>query len=602
MSELVRHQLIIVAVAAIVLFTNLGGPRLWDRDEPRNAGCAAEMLDRNDWVVPVFNGELRTHKPILLYWLMMTSYALFGVNEFSARFWSAALGVATVLMTYHLGRRWFDAKAGFWAALTLAPALMFGVAARAATPDAVLIFCSTLAIFTYGMLCGPLVERGEYAIRWRHALVIYAAMGLAILAKGPVGLVLPTAVIGMFLLIMRQPTLALPAQGWQANLLKLLRPFAPLHFLRTCWSMRPLTAIGVSLAIALPWYLWVHYRTEGAWTLGFFLEHNLGRATEAMEGHRGNVLFYPAAIAVGFFPWSVFLAPMLIDTVQQMRQRRPWLIGYIFAACWVGVYVALFSLAKTKLPSYITPCYPGMALLMGAFMSRVARHEFAVPTVWLRVATGVSAVVGVVLLVALPVAAYYFLPGEEWLGVLGLAPLAAGILGWIFVSQQNYRRLTNTYAVAAVAFSTLLLALVPQRIDAHQHNDQLLAAIEEHSDHPQVGHFRHLEPTWVFYGGRPLVTVTTADDAEPLNREVTPVPGSRQWQKQPKHLLGEFLAVSPDRFIITTREAWESAKAAAPANIEILAEVPYFLRRHQLIVVGHRQEGVSTADRGRLNR
>src|SRR5690606_33065513 len=105
-----------------------------------------------------------------------------------------------------------------------------------------------------------------------------------------------------------------------------------------------------------------------------------------------------------------------------------------------------------------------------------------------------TTVVGIGLLVALPVAAHLFLPGEEWLGILGLAPLAAGILGWIFVSQQSYQRLTNTYAVAAVAFSTLLLALVPQRIDAHQHNNELLAAIEAHSHQPEVGHFRHLEP------------------------------------------------------------------------------------------------------------
>ena len=64
----------VAAIAAFVMLTNLGGPRLWDRDEPRNAGCAWEMLARGDWVVPVFNGELRTHKPVLLYWCIMASY------------------------------------------------------------------------------------------------------------------------------------------------------------------------------------------------------------------------------------------------------------------------------------------------------------------------------------------------------------------------------------------------------------------------------------------------------------------------------------------------------------------------------------------------
>ena len=109
-----RHQLLLIVVSATVFLTNLGGPPLMDRDEPRNAGCAAEMAARGDWVVPWFNDELREHKPVLLYWLMMSAYAVFGVNEFAARFWSAALAVGTVLMTYHIGRRLFNPAAACW--------------------------------------------------------------------------------------------------------------------------------------------------------------------------------------------------------------------------------------------------------------------------------------------------------------------------------------------------------------------------------------------------------------------------------------------------------------------------------------------------------
>lgn len=579
-----RHHFIVIAAAALVLFTNLGGPRLWDRDEPRNAGCAAEMLERNDWVVPVFNGELRTHKPVLLYWLMMSAYTVFGVGEFAARFWSATLGLATVLMTYHMARKLFDAQAGLWAALALAPALMFGVAGRAATPDAVLIFCSTLAMFAYVMLCGS-----ETSIRWRHALFIYAAMGLAILAKGPVGLVLPTAVIGMYLLIRRLPAQATEPTGWMRWLVPIARTFDIRHFLRTCWAMRPLTALGVALAVALPWYLWVHYRTEGAWTIGFFLEHNLSRATQSMEGHRGNLLFYPVALAVGFFPWSIFLTPLIIDTVQQLRRRSSWTLGYIFAACWVGVFVVVFSAAKTKLPSYITPCYPGAALLMGAFVSRLAQKQITFSTRWLQLATGVSAVVGVVLIAGLPVVASYVLPGEQWLGGIGIIPLVAGVLGWIYVSRGQFDRLTASYAVAAVAFSTTLLALVPQRVDSHQHNDQLLAAIYQQSSQPQIGHLKHLEPTWVFYGGRSLVNVTTTDDPQKMTPEVVPVDHTGRWDHKSKAIIGEFLGQDADHFVITTRRAWDAAKAEAPANVDVLAEVPYFMKKDTLVVVGRRR-------------
>ena len=116
MISTTRHILLIVIVGVVVLFSNLGGPRLWDRDEPRNAGCTREMLARGDWITPVFDGELRTHKPILLYWFMMTAYALFGVSEFAARFWSAAVAIGTALLTYGIGRRMCSPTVGLWAA------------------------------------------------------------------------------------------------------------------------------------------------------------------------------------------------------------------------------------------------------------------------------------------------------------------------------------------------------------------------------------------------------------------------------------------------------------------------------------------------------
>src|SRR6185436_13240979 len=95
-STITSHLVQVVALAAIVMLTNLGGPRLWDDDEPRNSGCAREMFLRGDWVVPTFNAELRTHKPILLYWCMLVSYHVGGANEFTARLPSALAAIGTV--------------------------------------------------------------------------------------------------------------------------------------------------------------------------------------------------------------------------------------------------------------------------------------------------------------------------------------------------------------------------------------------------------------------------------------------------------------------------------------------------------------------------
>ena len=421
MPRTLRQVTLVAAVASVVLFTNLGGPRLWDRDEPRNAECAAEMHARGDWVTPAMNQELRTHKPVLLYWLIMTAYSVFGVNEFSARFWSAVLAVGTSICTYVIGRRLFGERVGTWAGVIIATVLMFDVAGRVATPDSPLIFFSTLAITIYVLGAFPRDDPSAshhdasrpFFPSWPWAAAMHGVMGIAMLAKGPVGFVLPTAVIGMFLLVMRLPCREVEPtrRGWWYELKRAASCFGPQHFLRTCWSMRPIMALGIALAVALPWYVLVGIRTDGVFLRGFFLEHNLSRATQSMEGHSGSILFYPIAILVGFFPWSILAVPVVLDTIRHGKEKTRWTKGYLLAACWVGVYVGLFSLAATKLPSYVTPCYPALAMLTGCFVDRWTRGVITTSRHWFRVAFGITSLVGVVFLVGVPIVARGFLAG-----------------------------------------------------------------------------------------------------------------------------------------------------------------------------------------------
>ncbi|MCL4205138.1 MAG: glycosyltransferase family 39 protein [Pirellulaceae bacterium] len=567
------HQAIIVLVALVVLFTNLGGTRLWDRDEPRNAGCAAEMLERGDWVVPVFNAELRGHKPVLLYWLMMSAYAVFGVDEFAARFWSAVLAVGTALATYQIGRKLFDPMVGLWAAVILTTSLMFDVAGRAATPDSVLIFFSTLALMIY-VLAGFDARQGYFPRSWAAVAALYGTMGLAVLAKGPVGLVLPTAVIGMFLLIMRLPQLQLipAAAPWWKRPIGLLRPFAPRHFLATCWFMRPITAVLAAGAVALPWYIWVGMRTDGEFLRAFFLEHNLGRAQTAMEGHGGSILFYPAAILIGFFPWSVFMGPTWIEAIVRMKRRSASFPGIVFAMCWIGVYVGLFSLAQTKLPSYVTPCYPALALLTGLFLHRWTTGDSVVSPVWIRLSYATLGVVGLGIAVALPVASHFFLPGEGWLGVIGAIPLLGAVGGLWLIYRQRRQAAALAFTATATVFVTTLFGLVLVRVDRHQQNHLLLDAIAQRSLSPTVASYRTLEPTWVFYGGRPIKPLVEAQAVD------------------------EFLTSGRDRFLITTRKAWEQdLRETLPAQATILAECPLFLKKGKLVLIACATEDVRTA-------
>ncbi|MGM0488248.1 MAG: ArnT family glycosyltransferase [Planctomycetota bacterium] len=600
MTSTLRHIAIVLMVAVVVLFTNLGGSRLWDRDEPRNAGCAVEMLSRGDWVTPVFDDELRTHKPILLYWFMMAAYAIFGVNEFAARFWSALLGVGSACLTYALGRRLFSPRVGLWGAVILVTTLMFDVAARAATPDSLLIFWSTaaLCIYVYGTFAAPdshSPSPGSIRLfpRWPVAVFMYAMMGLAVLAKGPVGLVLPTAVIGMYLLIRRLPSREAARSGvWHRTLetgLRMVRPFAPRHFLTTCWIMRPITAVLVVSAVALPWYVAVGLRTDGEWVRGFLLEHNLGRAAEPMEGHGGSFLFYPLALLVGFFPWSVFAAPTLLESVRRIHRRTEHPDGFILAACWVGVYVGLFSLAKTKLPSYITPCYPAVALLVANYVVAWVRGTALSASFWPHAALGCLGVVGLGMAVAVPYAAVQYVPGEEWLGLIGCIPILTAIAAFGFLRAKTPRRAVVMFSGGAVLFTTMLFAFAAERVDQHRSFDRVLTAVFQRSDNPKIGTLGVLEPSWVFYANRPLDHLFAPELTADADHETVRLgpPRTADWQFKPRLNVWHYLQAGADRFAITTVSQLEQMEPL-PAHVEVIARAPRFLRDDDLVLLGSR--------------
>jgi 4-amino-4-deoxy-L-arabinose transferase-like glycosyltransferase len=561
-------------VAGLAFFTNLGGAHLWDRDEPRNAGCAAEMLRAHDWVTPVFNAELRTHKPVLTYWFMMCSYSLLGIGEFSARFSSALLGLGTCLATYFIGRRLFGRSAGLWSAIVLSTTLMFGVASRAATPDAPLIFFSTLAMafFVAGITASKPEEPGRTSVlrdfpeRTIWVVLMYAAMALAVLAKGPIGMILPAAVIGMYLLICRLPEQEGPGRtGWWPVVVSLVRPFAPLHFLRTCLRMRLGVAVVALAVIALPWYAWVHWRTQGAWTYGFFLTHNVGRAMQTMDGHRGGILFYPIALLVGFFPWSIFWLPAVMETVRLNRQRDPLSRGGLLALCWVGVYLGLFSLARTQLPSYITPCYPGMALLTGLFIDRWSRQVIELPVILRRLAFGSLIAVGAVTTIALPVISQFLLPGEAVLGIVGLIPLAGGCLALWQAEQGRTARASSWTAATACAFVTILFAGVAARIDSHRHVDDLVQAVYQGQSLQEVelASLGGSEASWIFYCQQPIQQLNSSEEVN-------------DW-------LANSSLTGKRRVVLARGKSWSGV--SEPQSDLSIDRVPYFMRQDDILVL-----------------
>jgi 4-amino-4-deoxy-L-arabinose transferase-like glycosyltransferase len=511
------HYLALVAAWAALCLPNLGAPGLWDIDEGNNSQCAREMLDSGNWVVPTFNYEWRYDKPALLYWLQATAYRVFGVNEFAARLPSALAALAAVLGAYELGRRMFGPTAALLAALVLASSPLFGAAAHFANPDALLCAC------TLGALAVFWCDHQAGRRRWFFTSAVLT--GLAVLAKGPVGLVLPSAVTLLYL-------------AWQRRL-------------RTLLDVRLVGGGAVFLLTAVPWYVWVALETKGKWLFEFWGRHNQGRFLAPMENHQGPVVYYLLVLVIGLAPWSVFAGPLVWDLLRGREgdegegsvgrisnpscPRTDWksvLQGTTarersalrFLLCWVAVYLVFFSLARTKLPNYVLPLYPAAALLAGRFLERWRRGTAAVPD-WLpRLSLACLALVGVGLAAgllvaggAVPLAALRgrYVPGLQGGVVLGvlLVAAAAVALPLAWRGRRGAALAVCTLAALVLAGGAALWgAVVVDRLKAPR---PLAAALP--ADHlrreVRVGAHGYFQPSLVFYCQRKVRRLDDPADA-----------------------------------------------------------------------------------------
>ena len=548
MSTRWRYPALIMVVCAICLFGRLGATHFFDDDEGYFASTAAEMFRHNDWIVPQFNGDVFGHKPPWMYWMMMSGFTVFGVTEVGARIVQALFGLATALLTYHIGLRLFNRRVGLFAGLVLPSCVMFSVCSRSATPDVFLAFFSTLALYLFaaGGVAAPRQGRAEREAasfrdllpdRWRVWAGVYAVMGLGVLVKGPIGFLFPMAVIGLFLLCMTPTRSVAPSDSVWTRWREAARPFGPVNFLRTIWTMRPLTAIAMILLVAAPWYVAVGVLTDGVFLREFFGVHHFQRLTTSMEHHSGPVFYYVLAVLIGIFPWSSFAIPMLWEWVVQLRQRDSRFAALTFVSCWAGVYIGLFSVAQTKLPNYVLPAYPAVALICGIFFDEVISRTQARHLLGLRAGFAVMMIVGSVILIGLPISGMWEVGGATLLdrfevnravqsdvvrlAAVGIPLVIGGIAGaWFLRRQKLSLAVTTTAIVAAAMISTLWLAAAPQ-ISAHQSHQSLARTFQTHAGelhNPEIATLRVFHPSMVFYAGQDVRRCVNAEEASELIR------------------------------------------------------------------------------------
>ena len=357
----------LVGIGFVAFFLKLGSIGLVDETEPLFAEASRQMTVTGDWITPYFNEETRFDKPPLVYWFQAIAYTVLGVNEWAVRLPSAIAAFGLMAFGFYVLRRfgypnprlgkeeaadataaplytrplWLSAWIGS-ALIALAPETIAW--ARVGVSDMLLSGCmgtALLAFFVgYAQPERPQVQRGWF-------LAFYLLIALAVLTKGPVGIVLPGLIVLAFVAYMGT---------WRV-----------LREMGLIWGL-PLV-----LGLVLPWYIAVIAANGEAYIDSFFGYHNLERFTSVVNNHSAPWYFYFIVVGWGFAPWSIFL-PVAIARLrfwkrsQWVLQPRHTHLG-MFALFWFAGIFGFFTIAVTKLPSYVLPLMPAAAILVGLLWS-----------------------------------------------------------------------------------------------------------------------------------------------------------------------------------------------------------------------------------------
>jgi 4-amino-4-deoxy-L-arabinose transferase-like glycosyltransferase len=404
---------ILVIAAAMYLCFALSWTK-FSRAEVFFAECAREMLDRHNFITPLYHGQPFFDKPILVYGLIIAMFKVFGVNHCAARIPSIIAALVTVTITGAATTFLFkNGRAGLLAAMALASSFMFLSFAYLCMSDMPLVMFDTI---TMALLYTGLLSEDRRSFMWWLAS---ASMGLAFLTKGPVGIVLPALSFGIYLLIT--------------------------HQLSTLKIRHVVVGAMTALVIASPWFI-AAYNANGIGALVyFFVRENLQRFAGSTYDTHKPFWFMVASFMSGFLPWSVFLPfafvkfiskkPFGSTSVGQHHELYLWL--------WIAVVTGFFSLSRGKCDYYVLPAYPAAAMLVGLYLSQLIQSN--------QRATRIICLVIAVLFFSLGTAAFAMLPNVVSNGTVlewGAMPAIMLVIGLAITVALVKRKLLLSYALA----------------------------------------------------------------------------------------------------------------------------------------------------------
>lgn len=384
-------------LCALLYLWGLSTVPFYTKGEPREATVVWEIYTTGEWILPLRNGHLIPSKPPLFHWLgTLLSHARGEPAEWTIRFPSALFGLVGVGLTYGAGVALWGVEVGLMAAIIVATSFEWHRAATTARVDMTLTFFMVAAFLHFLFL-----YRKRQA-RWPEVFFFYVLLGLATLAKGPVGAVLPGLTVVVFLAVQRD-----------------------LAFLRQLHLIKGGLIVAV---IAGAWYGLAAW--EGGWN--FFvkqiLQENLLRFLNSRVGEAGHThpfYYFIPNLFLGMVPWSLFFPPLAVFLY---RRRHQWAQdGILYFVVWTATVFLFYSLASGKRSVYILPLYPAVALLLAVWWEELRQGKMTVPPklLWLIRGSGYLGL-ALVIVAILGVGAQY----------LGADPLAL-IRSWLHPKDQS---------------------------------------------------------------------------------------------------------------------------------------------------------------------
>ena len=427
-KKTILTDIIILLILILGFYSiQLGTRSLLNPDEARYSSVAIEMTQSGDYLTPKLAGTVFLDKPILYYWLQSSAIKMFGVHEWSLRFWPMLIGVLGCLFLYISTRLLFSRQVGLTSAIILSTTILYYGGAHYADMD--LEVANFISVSLLSFLLGYHFRDHKKSKWWYWCAYLFAA--LAFLTKGLIAIAFPVMIVGLWILMLRQ---------WRAIL-----------------QLRLISGALIFIVMVVPWFYLVQ-RQNSDFLYYFFIYQQFYRYVSSEFNNMQPFWFYLAVILIGSGGWGLLYFPSLSLLWQRYKNKSADFPYLLFLFIWVVVVLLFFSIPKSKLLGYILPVMPPLAIIIGYYCVQkgLAQRPAAI-------ILKLTASYSFLFLLLLFIASFYLIHRAEWSGsqvypwclsVVMILLLGALILGWVKQYNNNY-----FYRYSAVSMALFLLLL-----------------------------------------------------------------------------------------------------------------------------------------------